>query len=110
MHLGDNSILLYLQAGGGGLFYKQVRAGCSKPPPKKKPAQALVLARSSEAARSAIGQFVLGGMYNDGDGVAKDAKEAVRLYRLAADGGGPPDAARLLPRPVSRRDPSEYLC
>jgi hypothetical protein len=27
-----------------------------------------------------------------------------------SNGGGPPDAARLLPRPVPRRDLSEYLC
>ncbi len=27
-----------------------------------------------------------------------------------SNGGGPADAARLLPRPVPRRDLSEYLC
>ena len=33
------------------------------------------------------GQFLLGYMYENGKGVAKDMGEAARLYRLAADQG-----------------------
>src|SRR5580692_122201 len=36
---------------------------------------------------NASAQIFLGGMYNDGQGVPQDAKEAARWYRLAADQG-----------------------
>ena len=57
-------------------------AGC-----EKSLAQAIVFARSSAASGSVTGQRVLGWMYLNGEGMAKDAAEAARLYRLAADQG-----------------------
>ena len=38
-------------------------------------------------AGSCFGQFVVGGFYDFGKGVAQDQAEAVRLYRLAAAQG-----------------------
>jgi TPR repeat protein len=35
----------------------------------------------------AAAQSILGGMYNEGEGVARDVTEAALLYRLAADQG-----------------------
>ena len=44
----------------------------------------LLAAAERGAARA---QFVLAGMYRNGEGVAQDHAEAVRLYRLAAEQG-----------------------
>jgi hypothetical protein len=40
----------------------------------------------------------------------KEARPVPPSPARISNGGGPPDAARLLPRLVPRRDLSEYLC
>jgi TPR repeat protein len=46
-----------------------------------------LLSRSDEGRVIQGAQFILGACYQDGNGVAKDDAEAVRLFRLAADQG-----------------------
>ena len=55
-----------------------VLVGCGKKPTQQ----------SVSDQRNARAQYMLGNMYNKGEGVPQDFKEAVKLYRKAAEKGG----------------------
>ncbi len=55
----------------------------------RNPAQALALYRLAAVLNHDGAQFILGGMYRFGDGVAQDFAEALRLFQLAAAQGNP---------------------
>lgn len=62
-----------------GLAYDLGKGGVAK-----SDQEALVWYRKSVKQKDRLGQYLLGTMYEDGQGVNKDLNEALRLYRLSA--------------------------